>query len=75
MSKKDFSAALNAGVKRDQTMRETATPSRFDRVDEALSGRSSLLDQPKDNAAAQQARLRKHIWRAWNKQGRCRRGT
>ncbi|RQS45129.1 ParB/RepB/Spo0J family partition protein [Burkholderia sp. Bp8986] len=48
MTRKDFSAALNAGVKRDQTMRETVTPSRFDRVDEALSGRSSLLDQPKE---------------------------
>lgn len=51
MTKKDFSAALNAGVKRDQTMREAAAPSRFDRVDEALSGRSSLLEQPKENIA------------------------
>ena len=48
MTKKDFSAALNAGVQRDQTMREASAPSRFDRVDEALSGRSSLLEHPQE---------------------------
>jgi len=52
MTKKDFSAALNAGVKRDQSMREAAVPSRFNRVDEALSGRSSLLEPPKENVVS-----------------------
>ncbi|WP_175924263.1 ParB/RepB/Spo0J family partition protein [Burkholderia latens] len=51
MTKKDFSAALNAGVKRDQTMRQAAVPSRFDRVDEALSGRSSLLERAEETVA------------------------
>ncbi|KUY50316.1 MULTISPECIES: ParB/RepB/Spo0J family partition protein [unclassified Burkholderia] len=52
MTKKDFSAALNAGVKRDQTMREASAPSRFDRVDEALSGRSSLLAPAKETVVS-----------------------
>ncbi|MGU8077227.1 ParB/RepB/Spo0J family partition protein [Burkholderia pyrrocinia] len=52
MTKKDFSAALNAGVKRDQSMREAAVPSRFDRVDEALSGRSSLLEPTKEDVVS-----------------------
>ncbi|EDT02844.1 parB-like partition protein [Burkholderia ambifaria IOP40-10] len=50
MTKKDFSAALNAGVKRDQSMRAGSVPSRFDRVEEALGGRSSLLEPAQASA-------------------------
>ncbi|KVM75091.1 chromosome partitioning protein ParB [Burkholderia ubonensis] len=45
--KKDFSAALNAGVKRDQEMRTASVPDRFSRVEAALDGRDSLLEPVK----------------------------
>ncbi|QGZ66958.1 ParB/RepB/Spo0J family partition protein [Paraburkholderia acidisoli] len=44
MAKKDFSAALNAGVKRDQELRDKSVVGRFDRVEAALDGRETLLD-------------------------------
>jgi ParB family transcriptional regulator, chromosome partitioning protein len=44
MAKKNFSAALNAGVARDQKLREEVVSSRFDRVEAALGGRTTLLD-------------------------------
>lgn len=51
MAKKDFSGALAAGVKRDQTLRETTNVSRFERVDVALAGRQHLLDAEQPAAA------------------------
>lgn len=50
MAKKDFSVALAAGVKRDQTLRDKTDTSRFERVDAALAGREHLLDvaQPRN---------------------------
>jgi ParB family transcriptional regulator, chromosome partitioning protein len=44
MAKKNFSAALNAGVTRDQKLRDGVVSSRFDRVEAALGGRTTLLD-------------------------------
>jgi ParB family chromosome partitioning protein len=48
MAKKNFSAALNAGVARDQKLRDASVASRFDRVESALAGRSTLLDASSD---------------------------
>ncbi|MEQ0776600.1 ParB/RepB/Spo0J family partition protein [Paraburkholderia tropica] len=45
MAKKDFSAALTAGVKRDQEIRDRSLSSRFDNVEAALDGRSTLLEE------------------------------
>jgi ParB family chromosome partitioning protein len=44
MAKKNFAAALNAGVERDQQLRDPVVASRFDRVEAALSGRTTLLE-------------------------------
>jgi ParB family chromosome partitioning protein len=48
MAKKNFSAALNAGVARDQKLRDESVSSRFDRVEATLAGRSTLLDASPD---------------------------
>lgn len=48
MAKKNFSAALNAGVARDQKLRDDVVASRFDRVEAALGGRKTLLDAAAD---------------------------
>lgn len=47
MAKKDFSAMLQSGVKRDQALRENSVASRFERVGDALEGRTSLLEEAK----------------------------
>ncbi|WP_277184209.1 ParB/RepB/Spo0J family partition protein, partial [Caballeronia sp. BR00000012568055] len=44
MAKKDFSAALSAGVKRDQALRAKDITARFKNVEAALEGRKTLLE-------------------------------
>ncbi|MEX3639633.1 ParB/RepB/Spo0J family partition protein [Paraburkholderia sp. BR14320] len=51
MAKKNFSAALSAGVQRDQALRDKSITSRFERVEAALDGRTTLLEKPVDGHA------------------------
>jgi ParB family transcriptional regulator, chromosome partitioning protein len=44
VAKKDFSAALTAGVKRDETLRTNTVATRFEKVGAALDGRTTLLE-------------------------------
>ncbi|MCG5077112.1 ParB/RepB/Spo0J family partition protein [Paraburkholderia tagetis] len=50
MAKKNFSAALNAGVQRDKELRDTSIASRFERVEAALDGRATLLETASDES-------------------------
>ncbi|MGF6649550.1 ParB family chromosome partitioning protein [Paraburkholderia youngii] len=46
MAKKNFTTALSSGVHRDQALRENSVTSRFERVEAALDGRTTLLESP-----------------------------
>ncbi|NUY06148.1 ParB/RepB/Spo0J family partition protein [Paraburkholderia youngii] len=61
MAKKNFTAALSAGVQRDQALRENSVTSRFERVEAALDGRTTLLESPVVGQAVEPDNTRSYI--------------